>query len=68
MEWIDIASLKLLATAIWLTIFSFIIPENVVAMLAVGASVTTIAFNIYRFYESRKPKNDDGASKENNKR
>ena len=59
MSWIDITSLKLLAASIWLTIFTLIIPETIVTALAVGASVTTIAFNIYRFYESRKQKSDD---------
>jgi len=59
MEWIDIASLKWLAAAIGLTIFSFIIPENLVSVLAVCASITTVVFNIHRFYESRKQKKND---------
>jgi hypothetical protein len=54
MNWIDLPSLKLLAASIWLTIFSLIIPENLVALMAVGASMTTIAFNLYRFIQSRK--------------
>jgi len=56
MEWIDIASLKLMAASIWLTIFTLIIPETLIAVFAVAASATTVAFNLYRFYESRKQK------------
>jgi len=64
MDFLDINSLKLLAISLWLSIFAAVIPETIVAVFAVLASGSTIIFNIYRYYETRKPKKNDGTTEE----
>jgi hypothetical protein len=59
MMWVDIDSLRLLTVSLYLSIFAVVIPESIVGLFAIGASVSTIVFNLVRFYESRKQKKHD---------
>jgi hypothetical protein len=58
MGWIDLTSLKMLAVSLWLTLYAVILPEELIGWLAVIASISTIARNIYVSYNDKKRRHD----------